>query len=222
MDNDSKKLEVVNKLAAMLAHELRVPLTAIKNSIYFMKIIGIESHNPKIADHIVLINKEIDRCVQMIANLQNFVQPKAPVKKEVKLDELLTESLSQILIPSIIKVKTQFDKNLPLVAIDPFQIRQVFDNIIRNSIFAMEGGGILTVKTQYADNIAVIEFIDTGRGISTDNLEKIFDPLFTTVPHGIGLGLTVCKTFINAHGGKINITSAPEEGTNIKITLPLK
>lgn len=222
MNQDYKQSEVIGQLAATVAHELRVPLTVIKNSIYFMKMIGVENCNPKVSEHIALINQEIDRCVQMITNMQHFVQPTPPVKKEIRLEGLMTESLSQMLVPSTIRVRTEFSKDLPSVVADPFQIRLAFDNVLRNAIASMKSGGSLTVNIRVEKDFIVTEVSDTGAGIPTEQLDKIFSPLFSATPHGIGLGLAVCKQSIDAHGGNVTVTSQSEHGTTVRMALPLR
>lgn len=211
----------MNKLVETVTHELRVPLTAIKNSVYFMKMMAVEERNPKIADHMSLINNRIDNCVQIITNMNAFVEPKAPIKKEIQLNDIITDSLSQALMPSNIKVRTAFDEEMPLIMADPFQMRLVFDNLVRNAVSAMKMGGELTVKATHIKDGVVIEFEDTGVGIPPENLDKIFDPLFSTTPHGIGLGLAVSRQIVESHGGIMEVVSRLNEGATFGIKLQL-
>ncbi len=221
-NNNHDKLAVISEVAAEAAHEMRTPLTAIKNSIYFLQMAGIEGHNPKIAQHVSLINEKLDQCVRMLTNLQSFVQPTKPIKKESKIDDILTDSLTVSLANSNVKVTTEFQKDMPLVKIDPFQIRQTFDNIIRNAADSMASEGKLAITMKTEAGFVVVEFKDNGAGISPENMDKIFLPLFSTTPHNIGIGLAVCDQFVRANGGKIEVESKVGEGALFRVKLPLK
>ena len=216
------KVGTIAEVAAVVAHEMRTPLTAIKNSIYYLKMIGVEGYDPKIAPHISLINEKLDFCVRMLTNLQSFVQSARPIRKEVRLNDILTQSASLSLPHSKIKIVTDFGDKMPPVMADPFQLRQVFDNIIRNAIEAMLGGGTLTISAKARDCCAVVEFKDTGAGIPSENMDKVFTPLFSTTPHNVGLGLTISKQFVEANDGTIDIESEPGKGMTVRIKLPYK
>jgi signal transduction histidine kinase len=114
------------------------------------------------------------------------------------------------------------DANLPEVEIDADQIRQVFVNIATNAIQAMAEGGKLTIDATKGDKFLEVAISDTGDGISEDVIGKIFDPLFTTRAKGIGLGLAVCKSIIERHGGAIGVESKVGEGATFIVKLPLK
>ena len=218
-----EKMAVLGQVSASISHELRTPLTGIKNSVYFLKALGVEKMNPKISDHMSIINMEVDACVRVINNMLDFVRPKEPIKKPSRLEAVVNESIGSAVMPSAIKVKTDFGKDLPTIMLDPFQMRQVFDNIVKNAIDAMStGGGELTVTVKVDDGLAVVEFKDTGIGIAPENLNKIFDPLYSTTPTGAGLGLTIVRQFVEAHGGSIEVQSLIEKGTTFRIKLPIR
>ena len=105
---------------------------------------------------------------------------------------------------------------------DPTQLDQVFRNLIRNAVQAMPKSGKLTISSQFeGSGWIVITIKDTGEGIQKENLAKIFEPLFTTKPKGIGLGLALCKNHIEGHGGKIRVDSEACKGTTLTTTLPV-
>jgi signal transduction histidine kinase len=101
-------------------------------------------------------------------------------------------------------------------------MKRVFINIVKNAIDAMPKGGKLTIKSKKANGNLEIAFIDTGIGIPKDKLEKIWNPLFTTKMKGMGLGLSICKSIVEAHRGNISVESSPSKGTTFTITLPIE
>jgi signal transduction histidine kinase len=124
-------------------------------------------------------------------------------------------------VPENVEVTNQLDDTLPLIFVDPDQVGQVFGNIILNAIQAMPEGGQLTLKSELnGSEWVTISFSDTGVGIQEEILRKIFEPLFTTKAKGIGLGLAITKTLVEAHGGTIDVQSEVGKGTTFAIRLP--
>lgn len=111
---------------------------------------------------------------------------------------------------------------LPNLMADAEKLKRAFINIIQNAVDAMPEGGTLTIKGEASGEKIRISFKDTGIGIQQENLEKIWNPLFTTKAKGMGFGLPTCKRIIEAHEGKITVKSKPEKGTTFTIILPLK
>lgn len=116
----------------------------------------------------------------------------------------------------------QLHKALPNIVADPDQLSQVFGNIVLNAVQAMPEGGDLVIKSKLeSPKLVAVSLKDTGKGISKENLRKLFEPLFTTKAKGIGLGLTVTKTFVEAHGGTIEVESKVGKGSTFIIKLPV-
>jgi signal transduction histidine kinase len=134
----------------------------------------------------------------------------------------MEDALSRLTLPENIEVINKVDANLPEVEIDADQIRQVLLNIATNAMQAMPEGGKLTIDAKKGDRFLEVAISDTGDGISGDVIGKIFDPLFTTRAKGIGLGLAVCKSIIERHGGTIGVESKVGEGATFTIKLPMK
>ena len=130
--------------------------------------------------------------------------------------------LSRNTIPEKIRVVIQLDKALPNIVADPDQLSQVFGNIVLNAVQAMPEGGDLVIKSKLeSPKLVAVSLKDTGKGISKENLRKLFEPLFITKAKGIGLGLTVTKTFVEAHGGTIEVESKVGKGSTFIIKLPV-
>jgi two-component system NtrC family sensor kinase len=119
-------------------------------------------------------------------------------------------------------VTKHFADDLPTLSLDGDQIRQVAINLILNAGAAMIDGGQLTVSTTQEEGDAVITFVDTGSGIDEADLERIFEPFYTTKERGTGLGLAITRQIIEQHHGSIQMTSRPKHGTTVTIRLPLE
>ena len=219
---ETEKLAILGQVSSTMSHELRTPLTGIKNASYLMNILRLEEHNPKVADYLSLINSQVDVCARVLDNMLDFVRPKAPMRKETNMGKLINDSLKTLYMPSEVKVSTKIGKDIQTLYIDPFQMQQVFGNIIRNAIDAMSAGGDLEIAMSTEENYAVISFKDNGMGISPENISKVFDPLFSTSPTGIGLGLAVSRQIVEANGGRIDVESKAGQGATFKIKLPVK
>ena len=110
----------------------------------------------------------------------------------------------------------------PIAYFDPYQIRQVFLNLLRNAMEAIPDGGSISITTLLADNFIMFRVSDTGSGIPRENLEHVFDLFYTTKPKGTGLGLAICRKIMRDHGGEIAIDSVAGQGTTVTISLPYR
>lgn len=214
------QLITISKLASLVSHDLKTPLTAIKNAVYYLKMLGLDKQNDKVENNLSLINKEVDECVKIINNVLGFAKPRELERKETNLEDIINESVYSFQIPPNIEVKKDFEKDFPVINVDPVQMRQVFDNIIKNAIEAMGGGGGLSINLFKKDDHAVMEFEDMGKGIAEENMTKIFNPLFSTALHAAGLGLSVCQIIVSAHGGSIEVQSKVGEGATFTVKVP--
>jgi signal transduction histidine kinase len=159
--------------------------------------------------------------------LLDFAQPKAPTLSQVNTNEIILVALARVSMPVDIEVVTNLDETLPLAQADPNQLTIVLVNLISNAIQAMFRGGRLTLTSTPVKNgdkanggpWVAIMVADTGAGIPLENLEKIFEPLFTTRTKGIGLGLPLSKTLVEKQGGSIEVTSQPGQGATFTIRL---
>ena len=217
-----EKLAVLGELAGSVSHELRNPLGVIKNAIYFFKMRMHTFDDEEVKENIELINKEITTANKIIYDLLDFTRDKSPVRLDVNLNQLVQEMLSKSPIPDTVRVQKDLAEFMVPIAIDPTQIAQVFSNLIENALQAMEDGGILSVATRVDNDTVAVIFTDNGCGIPQDNLEKIFDPLFTTKIKGIGLGLVITKNLVEANGGTITVESDGSRGTTFTVLFSRK
>ena len=223
----ASRLAAIGELAASIAHELRQPLAVMNNALFLLKRelrafssdAETESVSGKVSRHLEIIEKEVKHANKLITDLLHFAREEKILPKRCDLNALLDEVLADIDVPSNIMVRKEVEK-IPEVEIDKDKIRQVLSNIIMNAIQAMPEGGELRLKTAYDGNFAQVVVSDTGVGIPKENLHKIFEPLFTTKARGVGLGLSLCKKFVEAHGGEIKVESEVGKGSKFTIRIP--
>jgi len=218
----SEKLAILGQLAGGVGHELRNPLGSIKNAAYFLKM-ALEKPEPEVKETLEILNKEVATSEHIISSLLDFARPKPPTRHKMNINDLAQEVLSHTNVPENIKIVSKLDKSLPQILADPEQLSQVFGNLILNAIQAMPDGGQLEIRSAVSPPVQVaISFADTGVGIPEDNLEKLFEPLFTTRAKGIGLGLAITKTLVGEHGGTIEVQSKLGKGSIFTVRLPIR
>ncbi len=222
----SEKLAAIGQLAGGVGHELRNPLGAIKNAIYYVKGKVAKSElgqkEPRVIEFLDIADDEVNSSNKIINDLLGFSRVGKPAVSPARIKEVIDDALSRLAIPENIEVVKKLDADLPEVNIDTDQVRQVLVNMIMNAMQAMPEGGRLTISAREGDKFLEVEISDTGCGIPKEAIGKIFDPLFTTRAKGIGLGLAVCKAIIDRHQGNIEVESEVGKGTTFTIRLPLK
>jgi len=219
----SEKLAAVGQVSAAMAHEIGTPL----NSIFgHLQLITEEADlKAEAKKRIELIKGQMDRVVGILQHL--LASSRMPASNPVLIDinKVIMELLS-LTAPGMtlkkVTPRTDLNPDIPRVLADPHQIQQVLLNLISNSIDAMPGGGSLTIATSRDDSTLKISVKDTGHGIPKENLRKVFEPFFTTKSegHGSGLGLAICQEIVKAHGGKIEVESTENLGTEFRVFLP--
>ncbi|GAB4407202.1 MAG: response regulator [Anaerolineales bacterium] len=245
----AEKLSALGELTAGVAHELNNPLTSILG---FVQLLQRTDLSDRQSSYLGVIHDETRRAARIVRNLLTFARRQEPEKKMLDINTILEETLSLLayqLRVSGVKVEQDLDPNLPKTAADPYQLQQVFVNIINNAQQAMQeahGGGTLTIRTLpvlrpagYAHNTTLnladqpdstleswvrVEFTDDGPGIPPELLTRIFDPFFTTKApgKGTGLGLSVCHGIIRDHDGHIWAESTPGRGATFVLELPVR
>jgi two-component system NtrC family sensor kinase len=226
----SEKLAAVGALAATVAHEINNPLSGVYTYIKLMeRKIGQGQYGAedieKYKGFLETMRREVERTTAIVQNLLDFTRPKEPVRKQLNLVKVVEESLSLIrnkLSINNVEVENHMQP-LPDVMADPAHMKQVFLNLLINACEAMEEGGTLTIRTGYDEkgNKATVSVRDTGVGIETANLARIFDPFFSTKEKGTGLGLSVVNGIVTRHNGSVEVDSAPGKGTEVRVTLPI-
>ena len=162
-----------------------------------------------------LIEKSIDRISHQVDDVLGYVR-NSPLKLiSVSVNDLIKSSAEKVNLPNDVTLDIS-GKDVKINC-DPIKLDAVFINLIVNSIQAMHEGGKINITTSEKENFAIIDFVDSGEGISEDNIAKIFEPLFTTKQKGTGLGLASCKNIVEQHHGEISVKNNP---TTFTIKIP--
>jgi PAS domain S-box-containing protein len=214
----SERLAAIGELAGMIGHDLRNPLTSMKNAVYLLRKRQAtldETGNEMLA----ILDKSIEYSNKIVEDLLDYSR-----ELRLELEEYSPKSLIDYLRLSIkppegivISVNVQ---SLPLMLVDAAKIQRVFTNLIMNAFEAMPHGGTLEISSRANGDNVDFMFKDSGKGMSDEVMSKLFTPLFTTKAQGMGFGLSICKRIVEAHGGKITVTSTLNKGTTFTVTLP--
>ncbi|MGA2387049.1 MAG: PAS domain S-box protein [Candidatus Bathyarchaeia archaeon] len=216
----SERLAAIGELAGMVGHDLRNPLSGIKNSAYFLKKKGSGISPDQAKEMLEIIEKCVDYSNKIVNDLLDYSRDILLDLQEFSPKQLMHESLAMIQVPENVKIVNNLLSDQKLKA-DADKIKRVFVNLIKNAIDAMPNGGKLTIDGEARGNFE-ITFTDTGIGISDEVLPKLFSPLFTTKAKGMGFGLAICKRIVEAHGGTIVVKTVKNQGTAFTVTLPFE
>ncbi|MFC2149503.1 ATP-binding protein, partial [Candidatus Auribacterota bacterium] len=218
----TEKLTTIGKLASIVGHELRNPLSIIKNSVYYLNMFDIGKVSQDAKEQLDIIEKETDMSNQIISQILDFAREKEPKLAQANIHKVIKRALDNIEIPSNITVKMDLCQEDPHLMCDAVLMERVFQNILVNAVQAVPSGkGTVTIKTKRSEDSFAVQFEDTGSGISEEDLRNIFDPLYSTKARGTGLGLTFCKGVVERHDGRISVESVVDIGTTFIIELPL-
>jgi two-component system sensor histidine kinase PilS (NtrC family) len=217
------RMAAVGELSAGIAHEIRNPLAAIAGSVQVLKKSEALSVQEQRLMSIIL--KESERLNKSIADFLRFVRPQEKQARAFDIAAAIGETLDLLQNSPELSVDhrivRQIEPNSFSLEGDPDQIRQVFWNLARNAIQAMPNGGVLTVGTFTSPGSYHILFSDSGRGMSSADQQRLFQPFRTNFPSGTGLGMAISFRIVQEHGGKIDVTTREGVGSTIAVSLPL-
>ena len=208
-----EKLALIGKLSSRLAHDIKNPLSVIQITFENLKMM-YGTDNSK-HTQFEKIQRAIFRISHQIDDVLDFINKQPLTLNKTKLSHVIINALDSLYIPNNITLK--LPKNDVELICDPMKLSVVFVNLILNGFQSVDDKGAIEIRLKENTDDIVIEVEDSGKGIPKENLDKVFEPLFTTKQTGTGLGLASVKAIIESHGGTISVTSSP---TIFTITLP--
>ncbi len=227
------RLSTMEEMASGMAHEISQPLAAIVNytrgCVRHLESDGYD--HDQIKQIMTKAALQAERAGEIVQRLKNFFCKGQLVKTPCKVNNVIKETISLVkneLTTSKTKVDFDFEKNTPFIFIDKIQIQQVMLNLIQNAIEAMQANHVkekriqIHTKSTHTETIE-ITLLDTGPGFSKEHISKVFTPFFTTKAHGRGMGLAICRSIIEAHGGQFTINANTNSSSNswIRFSLPI-
>ncbi len=214
-----ERLVVLGQLAGSVAHEIRNPLGVMKNSIYFLRLTQ-KLKDPKALQHLGLIEDEINRANRIIVELLDYARDPTSQIESFDLQDAFYKALALVEMPESVHLEHDFADEPLKVSADAGQIERILANLLRNAVQAMPDGGLLTLACRRDGDEIHAVVLDTGVGIAEENLDKVFEPLYTDKAKGIGLGLPLSQRYAQLNGGRIECESRAGEGATFRLVLP--
>ncbi|MBN1134597.1 MAG: GHKL domain-containing protein, partial [Methanosarcinaceae archaeon] len=223
------RLGELGEMTSSLAHEINQPLCAIENYAQAcMRLLETKNNTNHVSDILTDIRSQAERAGKIVNRVKGLVQRKSPHYERIEIMHIIRETINLIsaeLNNTKVQVICEIPDNLPPACADMILIQQVLLNLIRNSIEAMKGPGVLrkqlTLHAETSPNkMITISISDTGCGIPEENIDKIFYSFYTTKTNGLGIGLSLSKAIIESHGGQLWASANPGGGASFHFTLP--
>jgi PAS domain S-box-containing protein len=235
---ETERVHALTLLAASVAHELGNPLNALHIHLQLMERelkklrraateepTDVATHADKLDDFLTVAKGEISRLDYIITEFLSAMRPMPPKFQPASLNDVVRDTLA-LLQPELdnrkLIVRERLAKTLPASLIDPAQMKQVLLNLLKNAMQAMTRSGTLTLATGATTEDVWLSVADTGSGIPADQLNRIFEPFYTTKQKGTGLGLMIVQRILRDHGGRVELESRLGQGTTFKLWLPLR
>lgn len=203
----SERLSSIGSLASRLAHDLRNPLSVIKNATEILNLRLNPNMDEKVDHQLAMVGRAISRMSHQIEDVLDFVNVADLKLESSSVITIIESAVLSTVVPKQIKVN--LPKNSITVICDPYRLEVVLSNLVKNASQAIEGNGEINIRIIDKKDNVLIEIEDSGQGIPESELPKIFEPLFTTKQSGTGLGLASCKSIVERHHGAITVRNNP-------------
>ena len=214
------RLATLGRVAGGLAQELSVPLAAAREAAERLSRALTPDAGIEAARQLASVQREADRAERMAAAIIGFVQQSRSRARRCSLRRILNAAVVHAALPGNVSVHLELPSRLPLVRVDEPRMVVVFDHLLANAAQAMPDGGTIGVFATVEKGMVSVAVRDTGSGIAPEHMERLFEPLFSTRPLGAGIGLSMCKAFVEADRGAIAVKSEPGSGTTVTVRLP--
>jgi len=223
------RIATMGELTASIAHEINQPLTAVAtNASASLRWLGVQPPNLAEARQAMAnAMNEADRASGVIQRLRTLLQKTSPELRPLDVNEVIREVLAlahRELITGGVAVRTELATDLPVVLGDRVQLQQVLLNLVMNAIDAMitikDRPRFLVIKSSSDSEEVLVEVQDSGKGLDPQQASRIFDSFFTTKPDGIGMGLSISRSIVEAHGGRLQATPGSSQGAVFQLILP--
>jgi signal transduction histidine kinase len=214
-----QELAVVGRLASRLSGEMRQPLSVIRNAVYFLNLHSGTDLDEKGRRHLTYLLRAVEEMNSIVSNLATLAGAEVPHRQVTDVEVLVAAALGRVETRPGVTIETAVDPGAVLFG-DPSQIRLALTNIINNSIEALPGEGRIRIVCRHAGRETRIVISDNGPGMPEEVRARVFEPLFTTSSHRVGIGLTVAQRLVGASGGTIEIESALGAGTTVTLSFP--
>jgi two-component system, sporulation sensor kinase E len=225
--SQEKRMKALATLAAGIAHEVGNPLNSLGIHLQLLERrikLQKQKKEEELLDLLDVANEEVKRLGHIVSQFLKAIRPQQPDLKEGNILEILDgtiDFMAHEIERKGILLKREYDTPSLPVLIDQEGMRQVFINLINNAVQATSAGGIIRIKAGYEEGEVSVGFTDSGCGIPEDQMDRIFEPYFTTKGSGAGLGLMIVERIINQHNGRLIVTSTPGRGTSVTVRLPV-
>ena len=222
----AESLASLTTLAAGVAHEIKNPLGSIGIHIQLIqKALAKEDvDREKVLGFVDVVNEEVDRLNRIVVDFLFAVRPVDVEPEPSDLNQIIRDLLDFLrfeLKELNVATEAHLADELPELDLDQKFVKQALMNLVKNALAAMPNGGTLSFSTERRGDEVLLRIMDTGEGISEENLGKIFEPYFTTKDFGSGIGLTLVYKVVKEHKGEISVVSQPGEGTTFSILFPI-
>lgn len=215
----AERLATIGKVAGGIAHELRNPLNVVKTSVYFL-LNAKNADEEKKRSHLERIERQVGVADGVITALNDFARLPVPQIEPIPVAACLRDAIEINLPPQNIDVQWNIPSHELAMLGDRSQLSIVLGNLIRNARDAMLDGGVLRLSANMDGKMVVITIQDTGKGIPLEQIQHIFEPLYSTKAKGIGLGLSISRDIIERHHGMLTVASEPDVGSTFTLRLP--
>jgi len=192
------------------------------NAVHYLGLV-LQNAPQTVVEYLGILRTQIGLAERIVGDLLDSARVKAPQRQPVPARDLFSEQLKRIAIHPGVTVSVEVPSDLPPLYVDRVQLGQVLLNLISNGVQAIgESKGTLTLRARRDGNeMGVVEVQDTGGGVAPENMDHIFEPLFTTKARGLGLGLSVARTLVRANGGEISVVSETGHGSTFTVRVPM-